>query len=72
MMGTSDRRRSKSSHTASSFLSYHGENDSSHIEKMNDLMESDLVNQNTAEQIVKTAKVVARLYILQLEELNNV
>lgn len=57
---------------ATSFLSYHGENDQAHINKMYDLMNSDAINEETVPQIVKTARVVGRLYVLQLEELGNV
>lgn len=54
------------------FLSYHGANDDAHIGKLNEILGSDAVNSETAPRILKTAKVVARLYALQLEELNHV
>lgn len=57
---------------STSFLSYHGENDETHIQKLYDLLNSDIVTAESKKSIVKTAKVVGRLYILQLEEMGNV
>jgi 3-oxoacyl-[acyl-carrier-protein] synthase-3 len=57
---------------ATKFLSYHGVNDSEHLAKLHSILDSDAVTDETAPRILKTAKVVARLYILQLEELDNV
>jgi 3-oxoacyl-[acyl-carrier-protein] synthase-3 len=54
------------------FLSYHGENDSSHFEKLYSILDSDAVTDETAPRILRTARVVARLYALQLEEIDNV
>lgn len=54
------------------FLSYHGVNDDAHFAKLHSILDSDAVDDKTAPRILKTAKVTARLYILQLEELNNV
>jgi 3-oxoacyl-[acyl-carrier-protein] synthase III len=54
-----------------SFLLYHGVNDASHFEKLENAINSGLLTQNMVERIVKTAKVTARLYALQLEELGN-
>ena len=54
-----------------SFLSYHGQNDDNHFDRLRDVLGSGLVTDDVARQIVKTAKVVARLYVLQLEELDN-
>lgn len=54
------------------FLSYHGKNDEQHLDKLHSILDSDAVNDETAPRILKTAKVVARLYVLQLEELGNV
>lgn len=54
------------------FLSYHGQNDAAHIGKLHTLLSSEAVTAESAPRIVKTARVVARLYILQLEELNHV
>jgi 3-oxoacyl-[acyl-carrier-protein] synthase-3 len=55
-----------------SFLAYHGVNDDSHYDKLRMILSLPLIDQPTAERIVRTAKVVARLYALQLEELDNV
>ena len=54
-----------------SFLSYHGLNDDHHFDRLRDVLGSGLVTDDLARQIVKTAKVVARLYVLQLEEMDN-
>ena len=54
-----------------SFLSYHGLNDDNHFDRLRDVLGSGLVTDEVARQIVKTAKVVARLYVLQLEEMDN-
>ncbi len=58
--------------SATTFLSYHGVNDDSHMDKFYRLLDKELLAKESADQIVKTAKVVARLYLLQLEELDNV
>ena len=55
---------------ATRFLSYHGANDDSHIEKLYGLLDQHAVTASS--KIIKTAKVVSRLYVLQLEELDNV
>ena len=55
-----------------SFLAYHGVNDDSHYEKLRMILSHPLIDQALAERLAKTAKVVARLYVLQLEELGNV
>jgi 3-oxoacyl-[acyl-carrier-protein] synthase-3 len=57
---------------ATRFLTYHGKNDTMHLEKLHAIVNSDAVNEESIPRIVKTAKVVARLYALQLEELDNV
>lgn len=54
-----------------SFLRYHGKNDDDHFEKLRGTIRSGIIDQRMAERIVKTAKVTARLYALQLEELDN-
>ena len=54
------------------FLSYHGANDEAHLAKLHAIVNSEAVTEVVAPRIVKTAKVVARLYALQLEELNHV
>jgi 3-oxoacyl-[acyl-carrier-protein] synthase-3 len=57
---------------AVTFLAYHGEADEDHYEKLRSVLSHPLVDQALAERIAKTAKIVARLYALQLEELGNV
>jgi 3-oxoacyl-[acyl-carrier-protein] synthase-3 len=54
-----------------SFLSYHGRNDDVHFDKLRNAIASAFVDRTAAERIVKTAKVTARLYVLQLEELDH-
>jgi 3-oxoacyl-[acyl-carrier-protein] synthase-3 len=54
------------------FLHYHGGADDEHNEKLFEILRSDIVTWDVARSIIKTAKVVARLYALQLEELDNV
>jgi 3-oxoacyl-[acyl-carrier-protein] synthase-3 len=53
------------------FLTYHGGADEEHTAKMFEILRSDLITKEIAESIVHTAKVVARLYALQLEEVDN-
>ncbi|NES20048.1 MAG: beta-ketoacyl-ACP synthase III [Symploca sp. SIO3E6] len=52
-----------------SFLAYHGVNDESHLNKINDLINAEWLTIELAQRIVKTAKITARLYRLQLEEI---
>jgi hypothetical protein len=52
------------------FLSYHAENDETHLGKLQELLALPEITEAVAEDIVKTAKVVGRLYRLQLEELD--
>lgn len=54
-----------------SFLLYHGENDDNHMEQFEQMLSSGILNEALSKAIVKTAKVTARLYALQLEELGN-
>jgi 3-oxoacyl-[acyl-carrier-protein] synthase III len=54
------------------FLTYHGGADTEHTEKMFAILRSDLITPEIAESIVHTARVVARLYALQLEEIDGV
>jgi 3-oxoacyl-[acyl-carrier-protein] synthase-3 len=54
------------------FLAYHGLNDDSHYDKLRAILTNPLVDRPLAGMLVRTAKVVARLYALQLEELGNV
>jgi 3-oxoacyl-[acyl-carrier-protein] synthase-3 len=55
-----------------SFLLYHGANDESHMAQFQEVLSSGILAiDGMAGRIVKTAKVVARLYRLQLEEIGN-
>lgn len=53
-----------------SFLAYHSANDESHLGKIESLINAEWMTQEIAERIVKTAKITARLYLLQLEEID--
>ncbi|MEG4997603.1 3-oxoacyl-[acyl-carrier-protein] synthase III C-terminal domain-containing protein [Microcoleus sp. B4-D4] len=52
-----------------SFLAYHGVNDESHLAKLENLINAEWMTDDIAHRIVKTARVTARLYLLQLEEI---
>jgi 3-oxoacyl-[acyl-carrier-protein] synthase-3 len=55
-----------------SFLLYHGENDEAHMQEFEDTLKSGILAVPDMDAaILKTARVVARLYRLQLEELGN-
>lgn len=53
------------------FMKYHGENDVDHLEKLYQLIDRLCQTEEQMAAIIRTAKVVARLYILQLEEVDN-
>lgn len=57
---------------AVSFLAYHGENDEDHLAMFDRALAIAVTDEATASAVVRHAKVVARLYRLQLEELDNV
>ncbi|TCC90369.1 3-oxoacyl-ACP synthase [Pedobacter frigiditerrae] len=56
-----------------SFFIYHESSDANdnHFERFEQAIQSELLTKEIAEKIVKTAKVVAKLYTLQLEEIDN-
>jgi 3-oxoacyl-[acyl-carrier-protein] synthase-3 len=56
-----------------SFLLYHEQSDSNenHFERFEKAIQSELLTMEIAIKIAKTAKVVARLYTLQLQEIDN-
>lgn len=54
------------------FMKYHGENDEHHLEELYQLIDRVSTNEHVITKIEKTAKVVARLYSIQLEEVDNV
>lgn len=51
------------------FLLYHGENDAEHMQEFEEMLRMVLPDPVVAERIVMTAKVTARLYALQIEEI---
>lgn len=69
--GEAIRRQLKLPEQAVSFLAYHGGNDDNHLEKLWRTLGDNAFTQAIEDSIVKTAKVTARLYRLQLEELGN-
>ena len=56
---------------ATRFIRYHGDNDDSHLEKLYGMLDRSCTSPQRADAIVKTARVVGRLYALQLEELEH-
>lgn len=57
---------------ATTFLRYHGANDQTHMRRFYSLLDEVASTADRVAAIRKTAKVTARLYLLQLEELDNV
>lgn len=56
-----------------SFLIHHAEHDGDHMEEFDEVLNSGILEiENMGVDIIKTAKIVARLYLLQLEEIGNV
>ena len=56
---------------ATSFMDYHGENDENHLQELYNLIDRVATSQKNIDDIIRTAKVVAKLYQLQLEEVDN-
>lgn len=54
-----------------SFLAYHSASDEIHFERLDAAVQSGILTEKLVEEIVTAAKVVARLYVLQLEEIGN-
>jgi len=54
------------------FMRYHGDNDDSHMDKLYGLVDRIITSQQVADRVVQTAKVVGRLYAMQLEEIDGV
>ncbi|MDM3871703.1 iron-containing redox enzyme family protein [Porticoccus sp. W117] len=55
-----------------SFYLYHADHDEEHIGELEDALQSGILSDDgLAGRIAKTARVTARLYLLQLEELGN-
>jgi len=57
---------------AVSFLAYHGENDADHLAMFDNALALAVTDQAAADEVVRHARIVARLYRLQLEELDHV
>lgn len=57
---------------ALTFLAYHGEHDGGHLDMFDTALKMAVTDASVAEDVVRHAKIVARLYRLQLEELDNV
>ncbi|WP_084106284.1 iron-containing redox enzyme family protein [Demequina sp. NBRC 110056] len=53
------------------FMVYHQEADSEHTGNLEAILTSGMIDDEAADQIVRCAEVVARLYVLQLEELDS-
>ncbi|MBV2129373.1 iron-containing redox enzyme family protein [Arsukibacterium indicum] len=53
------------------FMRYHGANDDDHLQKLYQLLDRLCQNPSQLAAIVRTARVTARLYCLQLEEVDN-
>jgi 3-oxoacyl-[acyl-carrier-protein] synthase-3 len=53
------------------FLRYHGSNDETHMNKLYGLLDRLGTGEEKAQDIVRTAAVVGRLYALQLEEVDS-
>jgi hypothetical protein len=52
------------------FLRYHGSNDDSHMDKLYGLIDRICTSETSATDVVTTARIVARLYAWQLEEID--
>ena len=55
-----------------SFLLYHGENDLEHLREFQAWLGAVVRDEALSARIVKTARIVGRLYVLQLEEIDHV
>lgn len=56
---------------ATRFLRYHGGNDESHMNKLYALVDRVCTSESRSDEVVMTARVVARLYAWQLEEIDE-
>lgn len=61
----------KSDGSCTKFMRYHAANDEHHMEKLYGLIDRASQVPDSHDAIVRTAKVVARLYCLQLEEIDH-
>lgn len=56
---------------AVSFFLYHAESDVGHFQRLDQVIAAGILTEKLVAEIIKCAKVTARLYVLQLEELGN-
>ena len=56
---------------ATSFMDYHSENDENHLAELYQLIDRVATSTENTESIIRTAKVVAKLYQMQLDEVDN-
>lgn len=54
-----------------SFLDHHGRADEDHTAQLHEILTSEWITAEVADEIVRTARTVGRLYVLQLEELDE-
>jgi 3-oxoacyl-[acyl-carrier-protein] synthase-3 len=54
-----------------SFFTYHGKADENHFHNLEEALNHPQMNLEVAKKIVKTARITAKLYCMQLEELGN-
>jgi 3-oxoacyl-[acyl-carrier-protein] synthase-3 len=54
-----------------SFLTYHSASDDIHFERLDAAVQSGILTEPLVADVVKAARVTARLYLLQLEEIGN-
>jgi hypothetical protein len=57
--------------TCTRFLRYHARNDDSHMDKLYGLIDRICVDPPAGDDVVRTAAMVARLYAMQLEEIDS-
>lgn len=60
-----------SAESITTFMEYHNDNDEHHMAELYQLIDNVAVNKKSVDNIVRTARVVAKLYQLQLEEVDN-
>jgi hypothetical protein len=53
------------------FLRYHGDNDEGHMDTLYGLLDRVCADEKTADDVIRTARVVGCLYAMQLEEIDN-
>jgi hypothetical protein len=57
--------------TCTRFVRYHADNDDSHMDKLYGLIDRICTSPQAADDVVRTATVVGRLYAMQLEEIDR-